>query len=127
MNTTRLARFALALIGIFALGGAWVAMLPPDDLQTLPSEPADMRLGARAADAGRRCRQELLATQPGLAETAIVLLSVGPVADDRDATLLRVEGRFREPQAVGAAGVMRFRCLVSATGLRSLAVRPADR
>lgn len=126
MDTARLARLVLALIGTAVVGGAWLAMLPPDDLQTLPGEPADMRLGPRAAEAGRRCRQELLATQPGLAETAIVLARVGPVAGDRDATLLQVEGRFREPQAVGEARVMRFRCLMSAAGLRSLAVDPPD-
>lgn len=125
MNTPRLARLVLALIGVAAVGGAWLAMLPPDDLQTLPGEPADLRLGPRAADAGRRCRQELLATQPGLAETAIVLSSIGPVAGDRDASLLRVEGRFREPQTIGEARVMRFRCLVSDAGLRSLTVEPA--
>jgi len=125
VNTPRLARLVLALIGVAAVAGTWLAMLTPDDLQSLPGEPADMRLGPRAADAGRRCRQELLATQPGLAVTAIALSSIGPVAGDRDATLLQVEGRFREPQAVGEARVMRFRCLVSATGLRSLAVEPA--
>lgn len=126
MTTRSLARLLLAVIGVAVVAGAWLSMLPPQDLQRLPAEPADLRLGPRAADAGRRCRQELLATRPGLAESAIVLLGVRTVAGDRDATLLRVEGRFREPLAAGDAGVMRFRCLVSAAGLRSLEVQPGD-
>lgn len=126
MTTRSLARVLLAVIGIAVVAGAWVSMLPPEDLQTLPAEPADLRLGPRAADAGRRCRQELLATQPGLAEPAILLTGVGTVPGAGDVTLLRVEGRFREPQAVGEARVMRFRCLVSAAGLRSIDVQVAE-
>lgn len=116
----------LAVIGVAVVVGAWVSMLPPDDLQTLPSEPADLRLGPRAAEAGRRCRQELLARQPGLPESGVLLFGVAPVPGDGDVSLLRVEGRFREPTAVGEPRVMHFRCLVSAAGLRALEVHPAE-
>ncbi|MCU0766056.1 MAG: hypothetical protein MUE39_01595 [Gammaproteobacteria bacterium] len=126
MTTRRFAQAMLAVIGVAVVVGAWVSMLPPDDLQTLPSEPADLRLGPRAAEAGRRCRQELLATQPGLPESGVLLFGVAPVPGDGDVTLLRVEGRFREPAAVGEPRVMHFRCLVSAAGLRALEVHPAE-
>ncbi len=121
MDTRRFARWALALIGLAALAGGWVAMLPPDDLLALPGDHAALRPGARAAEAGRQCRDALLQERPGLSAKAISVRSVSPSPGSADPGTLRVEGAFRD--SLGPQPAVRpFSCDVSPTGRHSLRI-----
>lgn len=127
MDTRLLARGLLIVVAVAAVAGTCVAIQPPDDLTRLPTEPAALRLGPRAAEAAQRCRDALTRERPDLDAKSIVLLGVTPVADDRDPGALRVEGSFREPDVGGASRVRHVRCVLSSAGLRSLEVTdPAD-
>ena len=127
MDTRLLARSLLVVVAVAAVAGTCVAIQPPDDLTHLPTEPASLRLGPRAADAAQRCRDALTRETPGLDAKSIVLLGVAPVADDPDPGALRVDGSFREPGVGGLSQVRHVRCVLSSAGLRSLEVtEPVD-
>jgi hypothetical protein len=112
----------LIVVAVAAVAGTCVAIQPPDDLISLPSEPAALRLGPRAADAAQRCRDALARDRPGLDANSIVLLGVTPVAGDPDPGALRVEGSFRETGLGGISRVRHLRCTLSSAGLRSVEV-----
>lgn len=127
MDTRLLARSLLVVVAVAAIAGTCVAIQPPDDLTHLPAEPASLRLGPRAAEAAQRCRDALARERPGLDTRSIVLLSVAPMADDRDPGALRVDGSFREPGVGGVSRLRHVRCALSSAGLRSLEVTdPVD-
>jgi hypothetical protein len=123
MDTRLFARWALALIGLAALAGGWVAMLPPDDLLGLPGDHASLRPGARAAEAGRQCREALLQERPGLSAKAISVRSVSLPPGGADPGILRVDGAFRDNLASQPA-VWQFTCDVSPTGRLNLRIAP---
>lgn len=118
MDTRLLARSLLIVVAVAAIAGTCVAIQPPDDLTSLPSEPAGLRLGPRAAEAAQRCRDALVRERATLDANSIVLLGVTPVADDPDPGALRVEGSFRESDIGGISRVRHVRCIVSSAGLR---------
>ena len=121
MDSRNFARWALALIGLATLAGGWLAMLPPDDLLALPGGQAALRPGARAAEAGRQCREALLVERPGLSAKAISVQSVSAPPDSAGGRTLRVEGAFRD--SMGPKAVVRpFSCDVSGTGQHSLRI-----
>ena len=121
MDTRVLARWILALIGLATLAGGWVAMLPPNDLLGPPGDRPALRPGARAAEAGRQCREALLQERPGLSAKAISVRSVSPPPGSENPGVLRVEGAFRDsasPEPV----IRQFTCDVSAAGRHSLRI-----
>jgi hypothetical protein len=121
-----LARILLVLIAVAALVGGWVAIQPPDDLLQLPDRPAALRLGPRAASAAQHCREALVRERPQVDIDAIAVLTVAPVADDRDPGALAVVGSFRQADPAGVVRHPRFHCVVDSAGLRSLAVAEPD-
>jgi hypothetical protein len=122
LDTRLLARSLLIVVAVAAIAGTCVAIQPPDDLTSLPSEPAGLRLGPRAAEAAQRCRDALVRERATLDANSIVLLGVTPVADDPDAGALRVEGSFRESDTGGISRVRHVRCIVSSAGLRRVEI-----
>jgi hypothetical protein len=127
LDTRLLARSLLIVVAVAAVAGTCVAIQPPDDLTSLPTEPASLRLGPRAAEAAQRCRDALMRERPGLDAKSIVLLGVTPVATDPDPGALRVEGSFREPDVGGTSRARHVRCTLSSAGVRSVEVAdPGD-
>lgn len=127
MDTRLLARSLLIVVAVAAVAGTCVAIQPPDDLTRLPTEPAALRLGPRAADAAQRCREALVQERPGVDANSIVLLGIAPVTDDPDPGALRVEGSFRESDVGGASRIRHVRCTLSSAGLRRIEVTdPGD-
>jgi phage tail tape-measure protein len=98
-------------------------MLPPDDLLGLPGDHASLRPGARAAEAGRQCREALLQERPGLSAKAISVRSVSLPPGGADPGILRVDGAFRDNLASQPA-VWQFTCDVSPTGRLNLRIAP---
>lgn len=122
MDTRLLARGLLIVVAVAAVAGTCVAIQPPDDLTRMPTEPAALRLGPRAAEAAQRCRDGLVRERPNLDANSIVLLGITPVAGDPDPGALRVDGSFREVDLGGISRVRLLRCTLSSAGLRHIEV-----
>jgi hypothetical protein len=127
LDTRLLARSLLIVVAVAAFAGTCVAIQPPDDLTQLPTQPAELRLGPRAAEAAQRCRDALERERPTLDANSIVVLRVAPLAGDPDPGALQVEASFRESEVGGIRRIRHVRCSLSSAGLRRVEVtEPGD-